>query len=368
MDRGPPVNDDCLKLTTYFAERQRAVSAAGGRFLAEELLDLFTAREVATSVMLRGIASFGPGHVVRTDESLSLSEDPPVAIAAVDTTAKIRGLVDEVVAMTSRGLVTLERARLLNGDVSGLALPDADDAVKLTVYVGRQERVAGMPAHYAVCDLLYRGGMAGASVFLGVDGTAGGQRHRARFFSRNVNVPVMIIAVGTATQVSRVVPELGGLLSHPLLTVERVRLCKRDGELLARPQPLPAVDAQGRALWQKLMVYTSEATRHDGLPIHRALVRRLRESGTASGATVLRGIWGFHGDHKPHGDKLIQLSRKVPVTTIIVDTPESIARSFDIVDELTGRHGLVTSEMVPAMLTIDGGVRRGGTRLAQYRY
>jgi PII-like signaling protein len=81
---------------------------------------------------------------------------------------------------------------------------------------------------------------------------------------------------------------------------------------------------------------------------------------------VLRGIWGFHGDHKPHGDKLIQLSRQVPVTTIIVDTPESIAHSFDIVDEVTGRHGLVTSEMVPAMLTLDGGERRGGVRLARH--
>ena len=62
---------------------------------------------------------------------------------------------------------------------------------------------------------------------------------------------------------------------------------------------------------------------------------------------MLRGIWGFHGDHKPHGDKLFQLARSVPAATIIADTPEAIARSFDIVDELTTRHGLVTSEMVP---------------------
>ena len=97
------------------------------------------------------------------------------------------------------------------------------------------------------------------------------------------------------------------------------------------------------------MVYTSEAALHDGAPIHRALVRQLRTFRRASGATVLRGIWGFHGDRKPHGDKLIQLGRQVPVTTIIVDTPDRIARSFDIVDELTREHGLVTSEMVPAL-------------------
>ena len=104
------------------------------------------------------------------------------------------------------------------------------------------------------------------------------------------------------------------------------------------------------------------------LPIHRAIVRRLRESRAAGGATVLRGIWGFHGDHKPHGDKLIQLGRQVPVTTVVIDTPERIADSFDIVDELTGRHGLVTSELVPALVSIDGGERRGDTRLARYTY
>ena len=61
------------------------------------------------------------------------------------------------------------------------------------------------------------------------------------------------------------------------------------------------------------------------------------------------GVWGFHGDHAPHGDRLLQLRRHVPVVTIIVDTPERIAASFEIVDELTDEAGLVTSEMVPAM-------------------
>ena len=116
------------------------------------------------------------------------------------------------------------------------------------------------------------------------------------------------------------------------------------------------------------MVYTSEATLHDGVPVHRAIVQRLFDSGAASGATVLRGIWGFHGDHKPHGDKMIQLARQVPVTTIIVDSPERIAASFDIIDDLTGRHGLITSELVPALVSIDGGDRRGGTGLARHDY
>jgi PII-like signaling protein len=368
MDRGPTVNQPCLKLTTYFGERQRAVTDNVRRpgFLADAMLDLFDTREVATSVMLRGIASFGPRHVLRTDESLSLSEDPPVAIAAVDVDSKISGLVDDVVAMTGHGLVTLERARLVRGD--DVLDVGTDDAVKLTVYVGRQERIGGLPAYRAVCDLLYRLGFSGGAVLLGVDGTAHGERYRAQFFSRNVNVPLMIISIGTATQVSAAVTELSAVAPNPLLTVERVRLCKRGGELFARPHRLPDTDDRQRPLWQKLMVHSSEATGHGGMPIHRALVHRLLASGLARGATVLRGIWGFHGDHKPHGDKLFQLTRRVPVVTIIIDTPEWIARSFDIVHELTADHGVVTSEMVPAVVTIAGPDRDGDTELACHDY
>ena len=359
------MNDDCLKLTTYFGERQRV----NGRFFAEHLLNLYAEHGVATSIMLRGIASFGPAKQLRSDEWLSLSEDPPVTVAAVDTRAKMATLVDEVVETTPRGLVTLERARLITGDVTEFAVPeDVRDTAKLTVYVGRQERVDGVPAYYAICDLLHREGVAGASVFLGVDGTVRGERRRARFFSRNLQVPMMIISVGARESIARVVPRLGEMLRQPLVTVERIRVCKRDGELLARPDALPTTDAQGRPLWQKLMVYTSEAALHDGAPIHRALVRTLRTSGAASGATVLRSLWGFQGDRKPHGDKFFQLSRRVPVTTIIVDRPDRIAHSFEIVDEFTREHGLVTSEMVPALVVVDGETRSGGTGLADHRY
>ena len=121
-----------------------------------------------------------------------------------------------------------------------------------------------MPAYMAVCDLMYRRELAGASVFLGVDGTVHGRRERAQFFDRNVDVPMMIIAVGGGEQIGRVLPELGGLARHPLITLERVRVCKRDGELLERPHELPGTDEHGLALWQKLMVYTSVRRAIDG--------------------------------------------------------------------------------------------------------
>jgi len=354
------VSDEYLKLTTYFAERLRS----GDRFLADALLDLYEESAVATSVVLRGIASFGPHHVLRSDQSLSASEDSPIAIAAVDRADKIASLADRAAAATTRGLVTLERALLLAGSEAA----PSSETVKLTVYIGRQERIGGRPAHRAVVDLLHRHEFHGAAAFLGVDGTARGERYRAAFFSRNVDVPMMIISMGAAARVSAVIAELGELAPRALLSVERARLCKRGGELIARPHRLPEADGQGRPLWQKLMVHTSEAATFGGAPIHRALVHRLLDSGVTRGATVVRGVWGFHDDQTPHGDKLFQLTRRVPVVTIVVDTPERVARSFDIVDELTAEHGLVTSEMVPAVVWLDGTDRDGDGRLARHDY
>jgi PII-like signaling protein len=268
-------------------------------------------------VLLRGIEGFGLKHHLRTDRLLTLSEDLPVMAVAVDTRARIEGLLGEVDALERHGLVTLEPAQLEPGaELAG--------ETKLTVHLGRQERIDGMPAFVAVCELLRRHGVDGATVLLGVDGTARGIRRRARFFARNADVPVMVVAVGPAERIATVLPELG----DRVFTLEPVSVCKRAGRLLAPPA------AEGEL--QELTVYASE---------HAELVRRLRAGG-AQGVTCVRGIWGFHGDHAPHGDRLLQLRRRVPVMTIVVDTPERIASSFAIADELTARAGLVTTELL----------------------
>ena len=345
------MNEEAVKLTSYFGERHKA---AGGRFAADALLDLYGRHEVATSVLLRGAEGFGARRHPRTDMSLTLSEDLPLIAVAVDSRSRIEPLVEQTARITGTGLVSLERAQLLRDDISPADVEavtpryGAHEETKLTIYLGRQERVYRMPAFMAVCDLLHRRGVAGATALLGVDGTAHGRRERAAFFSRNEGTPMMVIAVGASERILRVLPELGGLLRRPLLTLEQVRLCKRDGQSLATPAVLPGTDDSGLPVWHKLMVYTSEAALHDGQPVHRAIVRRLRAAGI-SGATTQRGMWGFHGDHAPHGDRLLQLGRRVPAVTIVIDSPGRIAVAFAIIDELTATRGLVTSERVPAI-------------------
>ena len=302
---------DALKLTTYFGERDRV----GDRFLADALSDVYAKHELLTSLVLRGVEGFGAKQALRTDRLLTLSEDLPIVSVAVDRRERIEAALADVRALEFDGLVTLERAQLPRAEPDGEA--------KLTVHLGRRD------GFRAVVSRLHAAGVAGATVLLGIDGTAHGVRRRAGFFSRNADVPAMVIAVGAGERLAPLVDDFG-----PLVTLERVRVCKRDGRRLAEPHVRDSA-------WQKLTVYMSEQA-----GIAEPLLRDLRRA-RAAGATTLRGVWGYHGDHAPHGDTLWQLRRRVPLVMSIVDTGPRMRDWFEIVDRHTARTGLVTSELVP---------------------
>jgi PII-like signaling protein len=350
---------EALKLAFYFGEHDRH----RGRFLSEAILDLFERRELAAGVLLRGAEGFGAGQRLQTDRLLSLSEDLPLLAVAVDARERIEPVAPELAEIAGDGLLTLERARFAAAGHGPEHEPHEE--VKLTVYVGRRHRIDRAPAHVAVVDALHRHGVAGATVLLGVDGTARGRRLRARFFAANAGVPAMAIAVGERERIGAALAELARAVGEPpLATLEAVRVCKRDGIPLARPRALPDTVGSGLGVWTKLMVYCSERSEHRGRALHLELIRRLRAEG-AAGATALRGVWGYHGDHAPHGDRLLALRRHVPVVTVVVDTPSRSERWFEIVDELTEETGLVTAEAVPALrISGPGGHLEGGLRLA----
>jgi PII-like signaling protein len=338
---------ESLRLTSYFGERRRT----GQDLTGNALLDLYAGREIAASILLRGTQGFGLRQHLRTGRSLRLSEDLPMLTVAVDTRPRIEAALEQALAITSPGLVTLEPVCLMDGDGNPGSLPAGpQDDVKLTVHLSRQDQAYQVPAFEAICDLLYRRCIAGATALLGVDGTSRGHRQRPRFPSRQAGLPMMVIAVGSREEIVRVLPDVKGLLRHPLLTLEPVRVCKRDGLFVGVPDRPPGTGENGMDLWQKLTVYTSQAALHEGQPVHRTLARRLLAAGIY-GVTMLRGVWGYHGEHAPHGDGPLRLGRHVPAVTIVIDTPRRIPAAFAIIDELTAEQGLVTSETVPAVRT-----------------
>jgi PII-like signaling protein len=239
-----------------------------------------------------------------------------------------------------------------------------EDCLKLTAYFGERDGLGSRFLADAFVEIYARHRLRTSLVMRGVEGFGAKQHlHTDRLLTLSEDLPLVAVAVDSRTRIEAALHELQDLRFHGLVTLERIRVCKRDGVRLAEPHDAADTDASGLGVWQKLMVYAGKQSRHGGHQLNTQLVRALRRAG-AAGATSLRGIWGYHGDHQPHGDVFWQLRRRVPILTVIVDTPDRIRDWFAIVDELTDETGLVTSEMVPAYRATGPQLRHGGLRLA----
>ena len=343
---------EALKLSFHFGEHDRH----RGRNLSDVVLDLFAERRLAAGVLLRGAEGFGSRHLLQTDRLLSLSEDLPLLAVGVGAAPAVEALAEELSGLAAGGLLALESVRLA---ADGHRPEDEPhEEVKLSVYGGRGARQGGTPAHVGVVAALHRHGVAGATCFLGVDGAAAGRRLRARFFAANAWVPTVTVAVGERERIAAALAELAAAGEPPLATLEAIRVLRRDGRARAEPR-VARSGGLGRAEpgrpgheWSRLSVYCSERSEHRGHSLYMGLVRRLRAEG-AAGATALRGVWGYHGDHRPHGDRLLALRRHVPIVVSAIDAAPRAERWLRIASELTEETGLVTAEPVPTIFTLE---------------
>jgi len=112
---------------------------------------------------------------------------------------------------------------------------------------------------------------------------------------------------------------------------------------------------EGEAL--ELRIYTGEADRWHGHPLHEAILQRLLELGMA-GATVTRGIEGFGHNAHLHTSKLLRLSEDLPIVIDVVDAADRIRSVLPELDEMVG-DGLITVQPIQVIAYRGAGRRRG---------
>ena len=95
---------------------------------------------------------------------------------------------------------------------------------------------------------------------------------------------------------------------------------------------------------QLLRIFIGESDRHEGKPLHEAIVLKARELHLA-GATVLRGAMGFGASSRIHTSKILRLSEDLPLVIEIVDEEAKIDAFLPQLDAIMGG-GLVTLEKV----------------------
>ncbi|HEX3736888.1 MAG TPA: DUF190 domain-containing protein [Solirubrobacterales bacterium] len=312
-----------LQLRLHFGERDRD----GDGSLEDAVMDACARRGVEAAVLLRGVEGFGAKQLLRTDRLLSLSEDTPLLAVAVGGADVIEGLADEVREIATEGLVVLE-------EVGGEGDGKGSEMVKATIWGAR--RGVSSPHLSAVAALKRRGAEA-ATVLLGVDGVLDGERRRARFLAHNRGVPALTVAMGERAAIAAALTEVD-CAAH-LVTFEGVE----------RKWRIAPPTLHGEAA--RVTLVTSEIAQCGAHPLYVELIHELRRGG-ASGATALRGVWGFRGDGAPHGDRVLALRRDVPLIVEAVDAPDRAERWYELARSLARDEDLVYSQPVGSVFTL----------------
>jgi PII-like signaling protein len=82
--------------------------------LFEALVDLLRAEGVAGATVIKGAMGYSGKNAVHSDRILRLSSDLPVVIEVVDHEEKINMILPRIEGMFQGGLITLEKARVIN--------------------------------------------------------------------------------------------------------------------------------------------------------------------------------------------------------------------------------------------------------------
>ncbi|WP_326580663.1 DUF190 domain-containing protein [Actinacidiphila glaucinigra] len=103
-------------------------------------------------------------------------------------------------------------------------------AVRLTILIGDNDTWHHKPLCTEIVHRAHAAGLAGASVFHGVEGFgASSLVHTARLLSLNDNLPVAIIIVDQGERIRAFLPQLDELVSEGLVTLDEVEVIRYVG-------------------------------------------------------------------------------------------------------------------------------------------
>ncbi len=87
-------------------------------------------------------------------------------------------------------------------------------AKKLTIYLDETDRHKGIPVYEVLLDILYRNGIAGASIFRGMAGYGrDGIFHTAKMLELSTTLPLKIEVVDTDEKIRSVLPEMEQIIA-----------------------------------------------------------------------------------------------------------------------------------------------------------
>ena len=103
-------------------------------------------------------------------------------------------------------------------------------ALRLTVYIGEHDRWHRKPLYAEIVHRAHAAGLAGASVFHGVEGFgASSLIHTSRLLSLSEDLPVAVVVIDTEERVRAFLPQLDELVTEGLVTLDECEVITYTG-------------------------------------------------------------------------------------------------------------------------------------------
>ena len=103
----------------------------------------------------------------------------------------------------------------------------AGPALRLTVVLGESDQWHHKPVYTEIVHRAHAAGMAGASVFRGIEGYGRANHiHTTRILSLSEDLPVTVVVVDTEEKVRAFLPQLEELLTGGLAVIEPVEVVR----------------------------------------------------------------------------------------------------------------------------------------------
>jgi PII-like signaling protein len=112
------------------------------------------------------------------------------------------------------------------------------ERVLMRIHIGERDKFKGKPLYQAIVEMFRQRHYAGATAYRGIMGFGASTRlHTDRIEFLSFDLPVVVECVETEQRIAAILPELDGMISGGLITLERAKVIMYRPHLAEEERP-----------------------------------------------------------------------------------------------------------------------------------